>query len=68
MLKPSTHHSKYLIDQKILFSNYLVLNNIPSAHATTKNVLSPNNRRIVTAPSRANDVEYVNYTALDTFR
>jgi len=41
---------------------------MPSAHTTTKNTLSNNIRSIVTAPSRTTNVEFIDYTALDTFR
>ncbi len=69
MLKSSIHHGKSKIDIiKIWFPYELVSTNIPSARSTTKNTLSNNNLSIATAPQRARKDEFINYTALDTFK
>ena len=41
---------------------------MPSARSVTKNSLSVNNRSTINAPSRKIKDEFIDYTALDTFR
>jgi len=54
---------------KIIFIKInLVSTNIPSTRTTIKSAVSSSSRPTVTTYSRGNNIEFIDYTALDTSR